>query len=53
MCAWIDRKQLWLKISHNFGICHDDPSLDLEKCRYLGGFVLKPGEEVEPEWEIE
>ena len=53
LCAWIDRKGLWPKVGPCLGICPDDPGIDPGGCRYMGGFIVKEGVDVQPEGEVE
>lgn len=49
----MDRKQLWPGVEVCLGICPDDPGLDPQQARYMGGFILKEGTSVQSEGEVE
>jgi AraC family transcriptional regulator len=53
LCAWIDQRGLWSKTGACLGICPDDPAIDPQEARYMGGFIIKQGEMVEAEGEVE
>jgi len=54
VCGYLTRNHKWNQVGECLGICPDDPvSTPPEECTYLGGFILKPGADIQENREIQ